>query len=40
MFRFTIRELLLVTVIVAFAVLWWGEYRLREPRTFGDRRGR
>ena len=27
--RFTIRDLLWLTVVVAFAVLWWGEYRQR-----------
>ena len=27
--RFSIRDLLWLTVVVAFAVLWWGEYRQR-----------
>jgi hypothetical protein len=27
--RFTIRDLLWLTVVVAFAVLWWGEYQQR-----------
>jgi hypothetical protein len=29
MFRFTIRDLLWLTVVTAFASLWWAEYRQR-----------
>ena len=29
MFRYTIRDVLWLTVVVALGVLWWGEYRQR-----------
>jgi hypothetical protein len=33
MFRFTIRELLMLTVSVALAVGWWAEYRANAERA-------
>ena len=33
MFRFSIRELMLVTLVAALAVAWWVEHRDREQRV-------
>jgi hypothetical protein len=37
MFRFTIRELLLVTVIAALAVGWWSDHRSLARNVFSYR---